>query len=617
MALVQVDILQRVRDMSFDVNGTQAFFAPARIKAVDIGQKTYLLMTSESTGIGVAEIGANGSLTFLDAYGTNLERLEDHFFGTSGLTTFSKNGKDLLYLNGGFTEFDGNTATSSLGGISTLKIKADGSFNLLQSLDVGLVPNGGSSVSSFGRDGQIVTVGGRDMLVLPDRSPVEGEKGFKTFLVRDNGTLKHLKTSEPFSQFSFDQFETAQVGGQSYVVTFGSFEVAPLQVLKIKANGAMTQAFELPTSDQAIFNRITTDIENVEIGGRTFMVVSEVTAGTLLVYELKPGGELVLVEQELPGITDGWASTEAMEYFEQGGKHYIAAAGYGNGLGVFEVSKGGALTEVDEFTFTAPGIRYGYDLDVQDLGGQQYIFASTATVNEVQSFRFIPQDAGIYGNGGDNTRKGTAEDDQIFGRGGKDTLNGCGGDDMIEGGAGKDTVLGGAGRGNLFGNDGRDLIKGGADDDFLFGDDGNDRLFGQDGRDLIHGGKGNDRLNGGEGNDRLFGDAGNDFLAGNAGNDTLSDGFGADTLSGGPGFGQDVFAFVNDGTRDTITDYQDGSDRIDLVAYGRNLEFSDLVITQSGADVLVTVMGDELLVQAETGVLNSFDLSLGDFIFAS
>src|SRR5690606_12590334 len=91
------------------------------------------------------------------------------------------------------------------------------------------------------------------------------------------------------------------------------------------------------------------------------------------------------------------------------------------------------------------------------------------------------------------------------------------------------------------------------------GGGGNDRLVGGGGNDTLNGGAGHDRLTGGGGHDRLTGGAGNDTLNGGAGNDRLT----------GNG-GKDIFVFGKGGGNDTITDYADGIDRIDLRDFNFN-----------------------------------------------
>ncbi|WP_394816398.1 immunoglobulin-like domain-containing protein [Vibrio cholerae] len=84
-------------------------------------------------------------------------------------------------------------------------------------------------------------------------------------------------------------------------------------------------------------------------------------------------------------------------------------------------------------------------------------------------------------------------------------------------------------------------------DDTLIGGAGNDILFGQGGNDSLDGGVGKDTLYGGSGNDILIGGLGNDILTG--------------------GSGDDLFKWVDgdlDNSKDRITDFTIGQDKIDL-----------------------------------------------------
>jgi Ca2+-binding RTX toxin-like protein len=86
---------------------------------------------------------------------------------------------------------------------------------------------------------------------------------------------------------------------------------------------------------------------------------------------------------------------------------------------------------------------------------------------------------------------------------------------------------------------------------------------------VLRGGAGSDTISGNSGNDNLGGGSGADTISGGSGRDTILGGSGADTLSGGAG--PDLFRFTVVGdspnaSRDHITDFQDGSDRIDLSA---------------------------------------------------
>ncbi|MBB4000157.1 calcium-binding protein [Aureimonas pseudogalii] len=98
---------------------------------------------------------------------------------------------------------------------------------------------------------------------------------------------------------------------------------------------------------------------------------------------------------------------------------------------------------------------------------------------------------------------------------------------------------------------GNDTITGSQLNDTLTGDDGNDTVSGGAGDDFVSGGNGQDILIGGLGVDQLFGGAGNDTLAGQGGNDQLTGDAGAD-----------LFYFNLSGGQDTITDFQNGIDKI-------------------------------------------------------
>lgn len=96
-----------------------------------------------------------------------------------------------------------------------------------------------------------------------------------------------------------------------------------------------------------------------------------------------------------------------------------------------------------------------------------------------------------------------------------------------------------------------------------------------DGSDAIFGGGGDDKIYGGAGDDRLRGERGGDTISGGLGNDLVVGGIGRDVLSGGAG--NDRFDFNGLGelgrsaaTRDRVTDFSRGHDRLDLSTIDAN-----------------------------------------------
>ena len=134
-----------------------------------------------------------------------------------------------------------------------------------------------------------------------------------------------------------------------------------------------------------------------------------------------------------------------------------------------------------------------------------------------------------------------------------------------------------------------------------------------EGNDILNGGAGDDLIAGDSGNDTIDGGADDDTITGDAGNDTITGGTGDDTMTGGTG--DDTFVFAAGDGSDTITDFTDGEDMIDLSAFSSISGFPDLTITQDGDDTVIDLGvhgGGEITLEDFT----STDLDATDFGFA-
>ena len=110
--------------------------------------------------------------------------------------------------------------------------------------------------------------------------------------------------------------------------------------------------------------------------------------------------------------------------------------------------------------------------------------------------------------------------------------------------------------------------------------------------------------------DEYTGAEGDDILTGGAGDDTITGLAGDDTLTGGEG--ADTFVFASGHGNDTITDFTDGEDTIDLSAFTGINGFGDLTVVQNGNDTVITVPGGgTITLQGFT----STDLDATDFTF--
>jgi Ca2+-binding RTX toxin-like protein len=157
---------------------------------------------------------------------------------------------------------------------------------------------------------------------------------------------------------------------------------------------------------------------------------------------------------------------------------------------------------------------------------------------------------------------------------------------LIDAGAGADIVWSSAGDDVIFGGAGNDRLFAGAGDDFLSGDSGSDDLNGAAGDDVLQGSAANDKMLDLAGNNLLDGRDGSDDLYDGAGNALLAGGRGADRLT--LGGGNDVIAFNRGDGRDPVRGVGTA-----VLSLGGGIEYRDLALRKSGADLLVEVGGGE------------------------
>ncbi|GJL74314.1 calcium-binding protein [Nitrosomonas sp.] len=123
----------------------------------------------------------------------------------------------------------------------------------------------------------------------------------------------------------------------------------------------------------------------------------------------------------------------------------------------------------------------------------------------------------------------------------------------------------------LMGTEGADYIIGFATDDTINGLGGNDSL---------HGGDGNDIIDGGDGTDRLYGSSGDDVLSGGTGSN--------DTMDGGAG--NDTYLFAAGDGNTTISNYDTGTNRLDILRFDAGISPNDILATRTGSyDLTLTL----------------------------
>jgi archaellum component FlaF (FlaF/FlaG flagellin family) len=145
----------------------------------------------------------------------------------------------------------------------------------------------------------------------------------------------------------------------------------------------------------------------------------------------------------------------------------------------------------------------------------------------------------------------------------------------------------------------RNVFNGTPDNDNLTGTSDNDIIEGLESDDVLTGLRASDILSGGFGNDILSGGKGSDNLSGGVGNDNLVGGAGNDVFVLGPGWGVD-----------TISDFGNGQDTIQLI---NSLTFGQLSISPGTNGTLIRIAGSGEVLASLTGVVSNL-IGSEDFI---
>jgi Ca2+-binding RTX toxin-like protein len=252
-------------------------------------------------------------------------------------------------------------------------------------------------------------------------------------------------------------------------------------------------------------------------------------------------------------------------------------------------------------------------IEGQKIGIQ--VQSNTNVVTKItNNGEFLGKETAFLGAGGNETlvNRGTiygkvdmgAGNDTFDNVGGKVKASLDGGTGSVYGGAGKDTFIINSSAIKIVENvgEGQDLVKSSITYKLGSGEIEDLTLTGSSAINGTGNGIGN-HLTGNNTKNTLSGGGGNDVLNGMKGTDILTGGSGADT-----------FVFATGHGKDTVTDFQNGTDHFDLKHFDAVTGFLDLKLhhlTVSGDDLIISYGTDKLVI-ADTA---KAELDASDFFF--
>jgi Ca2+-binding RTX toxin-like protein len=228
-----------------------------------------------------------------------------------------------------------------------------------------------------------------------------------------------------------------------------------------------------------------------------------------------------------------------------------------------------------------------------------------------------------YTGSGDFVGIGNALNNRFEGGAGDDPFVDAVGTDIFGGGSGGDAdivdyrsstvgvsinlttnVHGGDAAGDIFGSIERFWGSNTASDT-LIGNPNKNWLYGFGGDEVLEGKGHSDRVEGGAGNDTLRGENDKDVMNGGADDDTLIGGADADSFEySALGFGHD-----------TVTDFEDGVDKLKVYAAGVADDVSDFTITGNGTTSVVLTLNAQTSSTITLNGASAITITNADFTF--
>ncbi len=297
-----------------------------------------------------------------------------------------------------------------------------------------------------------------------------------------------------------------------------------------------------------------TSLAGVVSDGQAFLAAAG-AGGAVSLWQVGPDG--ALTASGLPPDNPGIGGPVRLETFAVDGIGYIVAAGaVSSTLTVMRVDPGGGAVVTDHVMDTL-STRFGgaAQLDVVQAGGRTYVAAAGA--DDGISLFVLRPDGRLH-------HLSTVEDTLAA------RLDNPGGLALV--------VDGG-------------LIRVYAGSEAIDGVHRFSYATGNVGQ-WITGGAAAETLTGGAADDMIFGAGGDDVLSGGAGHDILISGGGANTLTGGTG--ADIFVLHASGRRNVVADFEPGTDRLDLSAWPMLRTAEQLTVSPFGAGATVRFGAEEL-----------------------
>lgn len=208
---------------------------------------------------------------------------------------------------------------------------------------------------------------------------------------------------------------------------------------------------------------VPTDIEAVQVGGHSYVIVASGGSSTLTVFQLFADGKLKPTDHVLDEGYTSFQAITALETVMIDGRAFIFVGGVDDGISIFTLQPDGRLlhleTLADRDDMTLADVS---DIEARVIDNKIALFVSSASETGITQLVFDPGRIGMTGSTSTDRATGTADNDLLIAKPGTSMIWGGEGDDILIATTSSVKMFGGPGA-DIFvpaNTSGRNLIKG-------------------------------------------------------------------------------------------------------------------------------------------------------------
>lgn len=270
--------------------------------------------------------------------------------------------------------------------------------------------------------------------------------GTKGQLTKSDSVSLRSSNAPPGS--SLDEIIETHAGGNRFLVAIsksGDF----ISTHRVTNSGDIAHT-GLHVSAMGAGYTVPTDIEAVQVGGRSYVIVASAGSSTLTVFRLFADGRLKPTDHVLDEGYTSFQAITALETVRIDGRAFIFTGGVDDGISIFTLQPDGRLlhleTLADRDDMTLADVS---DIEARVIENKIALFISSASETGITQLVFDPGKIGMTGSTSADRATGTADNDLLIARPGTS---------MIWGGEGDDILIATTSSVKMFGGPGADIF---------------------------------------------------------------------------------------------------------------------------------------------------------------